>query len=187
MRFSFKKLASCSAIFVLCMGAGLPMRAQEASDPFSTQIMGQIDQQILVLNRERLFVTSKVGQAVLAEENAMKEAHQDEGLRLDAELEEEERFLTKKRTELSAEEFETLAIDFDSKVVAVRRDHQEKSEVLARELEQLRQSFFEQIVPIVANIMKDRGASLVFDQRNVLFTGPNVDITQDVIDRLDAE
>jgi len=64
--------------------------------------------------------------------------------------------------------------------------HQDKSEALAVELDKLRQSFFGGIVPIVAQIMKERGASLVFEQRNVLFTGPDVDITQEVIDRLDA-
>ncbi len=161
--------------------------AQEASDPFSTQIMGEIDQPILVLNQERLLRTSLVGQALLAKENLMKEMHQQEGLRLDTELENEERDLTKIRSEIAAEEFEKLAIDFDTKVVAVRQDHQEKSEALAAELDRLRQEFFGNIVPIVAEIMRVRGASLVFEQRNVLFTGPDVDITQDVIDRLDAD
>lgn len=160
--------------------------AQEAIDPFSSQIMGEIAQPILVLNQERLLVNSEIGKALLAKENQMKESHRDEGLRLDAQLENEERRLTKMRDELVASEFEKLAIQFDSKVVAVRRDHQEKSEALAVELDKLRQSFFGDIVPIVAQIMKERGASLVFEQRNVLFTGPDVDITQDVIDRLDA-
>ncbi len=163
------------------------VRAQESVDPFSTQIMGQLDQPILVLNQERLLLNSGVGQDLLAKENLMKETHRQEGLRLDAELENEERELTQMRDELIASEFEKLAIEFDNKVVAVRRDHQEKSEALAVELEKLRQSFFGDIVPIVANIMQERGASLVFDQRNVLFTGQDVDITQDVIDRLDAE
>ncbi len=156
-------------------------------DQFSGQVMGELDQPILVLNQERLLRSSEVGQALLAQENQMKESHQQEGLRLDAELEAEERDLTRKRDELVSEEFEKLAIEFDAKVVAVRRDHQQKSEALAVELEKLRQAFFADIVPIVAGIMQERGASLVFEQRNVLFTGKDVDITQDVIDRLDAE
>jgi len=148
--------------------------------------MGDVDQPILVLNQERLLVGSKVGQKLLAKEKQMKDAHQQEGLRLDSELENEERELTKMRDELIASEFEKLAIEFDAKVVAVRKDHQDKSETLAVELDKLRQSFFGGIVPIVAQIMKERGASLVFEQRNVLFTGPDVDVTQEVIDRLDA-
>lgn len=160
--------------------------AQEITDPFSSQIMGELDQPILVLNQEKLLLNSTTGQALLAQENAMKEAHRQEGLRLDKELEDEERELTTLRDELEALEFDKLAIQFDTKVVAVRSDHQQKSEALAVELDKLRQSFFGNIVPIVAQIMNERGASLVFEQRNVLFTGPDVDITQTVIERLDA-
>ncbi len=160
--------------------------AQGLADPFSGQIMGDVDQPILVLNQERLLVGSRVGQELLAKEKLMKESHRQEGLRLDSELENEERELTKMRDELVASEFDKLAIQFDAKVVAVRKDHQEKSETLAVEVDKLRQTFFGNIVPIVAQIMKERGASLVFEQRNVLFTGPDVDVTQEVIDRLDA-
>ena len=39
----------------------------------------------------------------------------------------------------------------------------------------------------IAKIMSERGASMVFEQRNVLFTGQDVDITADVIQRLDSE
>ena len=173
-------------IGLMSFGLSGPVLSQGLADPFSAQIMGDVDQPILVLNQEKLLRNSKVGQALLARENAMKEAHQQEGLRLDRELESEERELTKLRDELVATEFETLAIEFDTKVVAVRNDHQQKSEALGVELEKMRQAFFGNIVPIVAQLMKERGASLVFEQRNVLFTGPDVDITQDVIDRLDA-
>ena len=173
-------------IGLMSFGLSSSVLSQGLADPFSAQIMGDVDQPILVLNQEKLLRNSKVGQALLERENAMKEAHQQEGLRLDRELESEERELTKLRDELVATEFEKLAIEFDTKVVAVRNDHQQKSEALGVELEKMRQAFFGNIVPIVAQLMKERGASLVFEQRNVLFTGPDVDITQDVIDRLDA-
>lgn len=161
-------------------------QAQEAVDPFSTQIMGEGSQPILVLNQEKLLLNSTLGQELLERENNMKLAHRDEGLRLDAELEAEERDLTIKRDDLEADAFEELAIAFDAKVVAARREHQEKSEALAAELERMRQDFFAGIVPIVAQIMRERGASLVFEQRNVLFTGTDVDITAQVIERLDT-
>ncbi len=142
-------------------------------------------QSILVLNQERLLRASRTGQEVLAQERMMTEAHRDEGLRLDAELEAEERDLAEKRKELPAEDFAKLAVAFDTKVVATRRDHTEKSELLATTIEDGRKDFFSKIVPIVAQIMRERQADLVFEQRNVLFTGPNVDITADVIERLD--
>lgn len=177
-------LALC---FLLINVLPAPVLAQDIRDPFSSQIMGVEDQPILVLNQERLLRTSKAGQALLRKETQLKEGHRNEGLQLDKELESEELELTRMRDELVTEEFDKLAIKFDAKVVAVRRDHQEKTERLATELEDMRKSFFTDIIPIVAEIMRERGASLVFEQRNVLFTGPDVDITAEVIDRLDRQ
>lgn len=146
---------------------------------------GRETHSILVLNQEKLLRNSKTGQALLEEERGLTEAHRNEGLQLDAALEEEERDLAEKRKTLPTDQFAELAVQFDTKVVATRRDHQRKSETLARTVEDMRKQFFARIVPIVAQIMKERGADLVFEQRNVLFTGPNVDITDEVIQRLD--
>lgn len=175
------------AISVGASLCGACASAQGFADGFGGQIMGVEQQPILVLNQEKLLRSSEVGKTLLARENAKKEAHRQEGLRLDAQLEAEELALTEKRDELIAEEFNKLAILFDEKVVAVRRDHQRKSEALAAELDAMRKEFFADIVPIVAKIMSERGASMVFEQRNVLFTGQDVDITADVIQRLDSE
>ena len=143
-------------------------------------------QSILVLNQDKLLRQSETGKRLLSRERAMTDAHRAEGLRLDQELEAEERDLAEKRKTLPSDEFSKLAVDFDTKVVATRRDHNQKSETLANQVETMRKQFFAQIVPIVAKIMQERRATLVFEQRNVLFTGPNVDITDEVIKRLDA-
>lgn len=178
-----------STYLIAVLSTAIPtiVHAQGFNDSFGGQIMGVEQQQILVLNQENLLKLSKSGQALLSKENAMKEAHKQEGLRLDFELESEELVLTEKRDELIPEEFDKLAIQFDNKVVAVRRDHQQKSEALASELDSMRKKFFSNIVPVVAKIMTERGASMVFEQRNVLFTGPDIDITAEVIRRLDSE
>lgn len=140
---------------------------------------------VLVLNQERLLRDSEAGRRVLEQEQALRMAHQAEGERLDAELEAEERQLAEQRDRLPAEEFQAKAVAFDAKVVRIRQDHAEKSEALGTQIETARKDFFAKIVPIVAQIMAERGASLVFEQRNILFTGPGVDITGDVIERID--
>lgn len=174
-------LTRCLAIPLLLALAGGSAQAQQVFDgPPTAQV-------ILVLSQERLLRDSKTGRALLARQREMSDAHRDEGLRLDAELEGEELELTEKRRTLPPEEFEKLAVEFDEKVVATRRDHKEKSEALAAAIDDGRKQFFSQIVPIVAQIMQERQASLVFEQRNVLFTGPNVDITEEVISRLDDD
>ena len=142
-------------------------------------------QPILVLSQERLLIESQKGRQLLAQEETMRNAHRDEGAALDASLEAEERELTKLRDTLPADEFNALAEAFDQKVVKVRQEHQAASVRLGEQIEGQRQTFLSQIVPLVADIMQRRGASLVFERRAVLFTGPNVDITPEVIELMD--
>lgn len=153
--------------------SGTPHHAQSAQ------------QVVLVLNQERLLRDSKKGQAILQEETRLKEERAERARQLEEELETEERTLAERRSEIDPKEFEQLAEAFDSRVVAIREEDVRAAEVLATEFEGIRKDFFSQIVPIVAGIMNERNASLVFEQRNVLFTGPNVDITDDVIARMD--
>lgn len=177
------RLGSLLGLFLCVLGSSVS--AQTDTSQLFNGVPAQT-QAILVMNQERLLRESETGKELLSRERAMTEAHRAEGLRLDQELEAEERDLTEKRKTLPADEFSVLAVDFDTKVVATRRDHNQKSEALATQLENMRKQFFSQVVPIVAAIMQERRAALVFEQRNVLFTGPNVDITDEVIKRLDA-
>lgn len=179
MRGMFHLLTVTAAVLLSLAGGSAGQGTSATQQAAPAQV-------ILVLNQERLLRESRTGQALLIEERDMKEAHRQEGLVLDAELEAEELEITEKRKTLPAEEFNRLAIEFDTKVVATRREHNQRSEQLGKNLEEMRKNFFGQIVPIVAQIMQERRASMVFEQRNVLFTGPNVDITEEVIVRLDA-
>lgn len=168
-------------VLALCWPAALAAQAD-----FSGQTLGPGQTvSVLVLSQERLLTDSAPGQALLSEEAALRAAHKEEGERLDAELEAEERELAELRTQITDEDFQARAVAFDEKVVRIRQDHREKSEALGREVEERRKAFFAQVVPIVAEIMRERGASLVFERRNILFTGPGVDITDEVIRRID--
>lgn len=170
--------------------SGATVSAQGNLGPFSVQSQfptAQVFQAILVLNQERLLRLSKTGKALLATETEMRSAHQSEGIAMDVALENEERSIADIRDKTPGEAFEEMAEAFDKKVVQARLDHQKRSVALGEEIEERRKKFFADLVPIVAEIMKERGAALVFEQRNVLFTGPNVDITPEVITRMDRE
>ena len=163
-----------------------PALAQGQQGAFSGQVMNaQPTVPVLVLNQERLLRDSAVGRSILEQEQTLRAAHQREGERLEEELEAEERELADQKATLPLAEFQEKAIAFDAKVVRIRQDHAAKSEALSQTVEGARKEFFSKIVPIVAGIMEERGASLVFEQRNILFTGPGVDITDAVIERID--
>lgn len=167
--------------FLVLMVAGWTLSIQ----PLFSQARSVVSQDVLVLNQERLLRDSKKGKLILAEEANLKQKRAERATALEAELEADEKSLAERKDELDPKEFEQLAEAFDARVVAIRQEDVQAAEVLAAEFEGIRKDFFADVVPIVAQIMAERGASLVFEQRNVLFTGPNVDITDDVIARMD--
>ncbi len=169
------------SVFLTLMVAGWTLSIQ----PLLAQERAAAAQDVLVLSQERLLRDSKKGKMILAEEESQKEQRVERASILEAELEADERSLAERKSELDPETFEQLAAEFDARVVAIREEDVRAAEVLAAEFEAIRKNFFADVVPIVAQIMTERGASLIFEQRNVLFTGPNVDITDDVIARMD--
>ena len=170
-------------VILFCLAIAASLDAAMAQNTAETR--APTVQPVLVLSQERLFTESQKGQSLLEAEGARRQAHRREGEELDRVLEEEERRLTTMRSVLAAAEFDQLADAFDDKVNKVRNEHQQKSEQLGIEIEKSRQEFLQELVPIVAQIMQQRGASLVFERRQVLFTGPNVDITPEVIAIMD--
>ena len=169
---AFAATASCDA------------QAQQLG-PVITQTPSAAPVAVLVLNQERVLSDSEAGKRILAENQSASARHEAEGAALEVELEEEERELTELRDTLPLEDFQARAVAFDEKVVRIRREFAERSATLTREAEARQRAFFAEVIPIITQIMSERGASLVFEQRGVLISGPNVDITLEVIRRID--
>lgn len=143
----------------------------------------EIPPQVLVIDQERLFEESDFGLELAAriEERARELAM--ENRRIEAELVEEERELTELRATLSVDEFRQMADRFDEKVQGIRVVQDQKSRDLAREREQGRQSFFNQLAPILSEILRERNALLLVDRRAVLLSADLIDITDTTIER----
>ncbi len=176
---SITRAARAACLTVGLVAGSLAVQAQLAHAQVA------VSQAILVLNQERLLTESKKGRLLLDEEDAVKTQRNEDAARIEAELEAEERALAEQRKTMDADAFDALAEAFDQKVVALRLEDQRVAEQLSTKFEDQRKAFFADIVPIVAEIMREQGASVVLEQRNVLFTGPNVDITPQVIERMD--
>ncbi len=167
-------------------GAMLPAQTVTPQAPAQPlPLAPAISQSVLVLSQERLLRDSKKGQLLLQQEEQIKAERDEAGRALETELEAEERDLAARKPEIDPKEFEGLAAAFDARVVEIRQADARSAEELAVEFEAKRKAFFAEVVPIVAAIMEERSALLVFEQRTVLFTGANVDITNDVIARMD--
>lgn len=139
---------------------------------------------ILLLDQERLFAQSLFGARVQDEIDAAGQALALENRAIEAELTAEELALTEARADLPLEEFRALAEDFDARVEAIRTEQDAKSRQLTAAIDAARLQFFDLAVPILLEIVRDRGAAVILDSRSVLLAADTVDITDEAILRV---
>lgn len=143
-------------------------------------------QPVLVIDVQELVRDSARGQLLLAQKQAMSDAYQADGKRIADALEAEEQRLADLRATMSEAEFAPLAVEFDRKVVASRRENADRARTLSAQIEALDAAFQAELGPVVVEIMRTRGAGVVLQKRAVFFNGISVDITRDVIEALDG-
>ena len=142
---------------------------------------------VLIIDSERLFFETLYGRRISADLAAQAAELQAENDRIVESLTMEERSLTVRRPEMTPEAFRAEAEAFDTKVQDVRRIRDAKNVELQVASAEARSRFEERVQGIIANIMLERGAALVMEQRNVLLSVRAANITDDAIVRIDAE
>ena len=143
--------------------------------------------QILIIDSDRLYLESDYGLRVAAELAALAAEIQAENDRIVETLTQEERSLTLRRPEMTPEAFRIESEAFDAKVQEVRRVRDAKNLEFQRADAEARSEFEERVQGIVANIMLERGAVLVMEQRNVVLSIRSANITEEAIARVNAE
>lgn len=141
---------------------------------------------VLTIDAERLLADSAFGRALTAELEQAARVLAEENRRIEADLLAEERALTERREGMPPEEFRPLAEAFDEKVQRLRAEQDDKERALADLREDGRQRFFQQAVPILSEIVREQGALVLLDRRDVFLSADSIDITDMAIDRIDA-
>lgn len=161
-----------------------PVAAQEAAQAPAGVEVPQAP--ILLLDRNRLLAETLFGKAVEAEFDADSKALIAENLRLEQALEAEERDLTDRRAGLPAEEFQSLAAEFDRKTEAIRAAQDAKSREITAKREEERQKFLQAAIPVLGDLMREAGAVAIFDSNLVVLSLRGADITDEAIARIDS-
>lgn len=141
---------------------------------------------VLTIDPDRLFAASALGRRFAAELEAASRELAAENRAIEARLTAEERALTERRASLPPAEFRALAEAFDARVEEIRREQEAKSRALARQREEDRQRFIEAALPVLAAVMAEAGAAVILDRRAVFLSFEEIDVTDLVIERLDA-
>ena len=177
------RLAAVLAICGLALWGGASV-AQTVET--STEAPAPVASPLLTLDEDRLFAASAFGKALIAQQEAEGQKLAAENRRIEAALEEEEKSLTTRRASMTREEFTPLADAFNVKVEGIRSAQNAKSRDLARVFDTERQRLLEVVRPVLATLLTERGAVAIIDKRAVFAGFDEVDITDEVIARLDA-
>ncbi len=147
---------------------------------------GTIQSPILVIDFERMFEESRYGASVAREIEEEGAEIAAENRRIEAELIEEERALTKRRSELPPDEFRALANAFDEKVTRLRDEQDAKARNLGNRNENARRRFAAAAQPVLSELMRSTGAAVILERRAVFVAADSVDVTATAIRRIDV-
>ncbi len=144
--------------------------------------------QILTIDQDRLLVETRLGASVLEALETRAKTLAAENKTIEEDLIAEELALTEKRPDLAPDEFRTLANEFDQRVQTLRAEQDDKERALNRAQEEARNTFVRESASIISEIVRERGALLVIDRRDVYLSAGSIDITDEAIKRInDAE
>ena len=160
----------------VCLGS--PATAQEGSF--------NIPPPILTIDQDRIFAETQLGETVNAALEAKAAVLATENARIEGELIEREQALTDQRASLRPDEFRALADEFDTDVQRIRSEQDEKARRLNQERETARQKFIADVAGIISGIVRERGALVVLDRRDVFLSADRIDITGEAIVRINA-
>lgn len=142
---------------------------------------------VLTLDQDTLYLRSQWGQRVQDELEQRGREIAAENDRLADQFSAEEQQLTALRQTLPPDEFRQRADEFDKRVVEVRRARDAAARELQAEADEERQAFFRAALPVLAALMRERGAVVVLDQRAIFVAAQAIDVTELLIERMDRE
>lgn len=154
--------------------------------PLAAQVTSPVRSPVLTVDSERLYQGSAFGQRVARDLEVQGEALSAENRKIEAELEAEELSLTEQRKTLTPEEFRALADAFDEKVQTTRRRQLAKTQALNKQLEDQQIVFLQAAAPVLEALMRESGAAIVIERRDVFLSADAIDITASAITRIDA-
>ena len=126
----------------------------------------------LGLGVQRIFKEFENAQSELIESNTIIQNN----------LEAEEQSLVELRKTLAADEFRKLAVEFDERANAIRKERAALENTLFELRDENINKLLQLSVPFLQEIMLSYKASVIIDRRNIVLSNPMVDITEKAIE-----
>ena len=142
---------------------------------------------IAIVDVEKIMAESKAAKDLRAQLDAKKESFQKEFAGKEKQLKETEDSLIKERETLSPEEFAKKRKAYEEKVMETRKLFDKSRNSLEKGLAGAMGEMNKTIVEATAAVAEEKGYDVVMRRENVLIAANALDITKDVLAKIDAK
>lgn len=146
--------------------------------PVGAQTIGD---SVIVVSRARILTETDAALALHSQERADRQRLKEWVTAQTKFLDREEQRLTELRPETPNVEFERLTKRFDQTVRRIRRTAQRLDVAIQARFRNARKELVTALYPVLIDIIKQEGATLVIDSDHILIADPRIEKTEDAI------
>lgn len=139
---------------------------------------------IAVVDMQALLRDSEAARSIQEQLDAQREIYQREIGQQEEELRRAEQELAQQRTVLSPEAFAERRRDFERRMVELQRRAQEGKRALDKAYAESMTTVRDTLLQIIADVAAERNANIVLAKQQVVIVERSLDLTQQVMDRL---
>lgn len=137
-----------------------------------------------IVNVQAIMKDAKAAQSARDQLKAKQQQFQDQISKTEKELQKQDQELEKQRTILSQEAFEKQVKEFRKKAADAQKDVQDKRVNLSKAFDASLAEIQASVTQILNEMANERGFDLVVPSSQVLFYNPSLDISGEVLKRL---
>ena len=152
-----------------------PARAQDSAGPV-----------VAIIDMQQILRESDAVRAMQAEFEQRRSAYQGELQRKEESIRQKDQELTRQRAVLAADVYAKRRQELEREVASMQREIQEQRSGLDALFGQGMNQVRLALVDIVKEIAQERGADLVLSKANVVLVRPDLEITSEALERLNA-
>ena len=102
-------------------------------------------------------------------------------------IQEEETKIIQQKKVISAEEYKKKVTDLRNKVQSLQKERNSLLEKVSKQRSKAKTELLKNLNPIIQEYMKEKNIRIVLDKKSILLADENLDITQDIIKRLNSK
>ena len=142
---------------------------------------------IAIVDLNLILSDSKAAKNATKQFEAFQKSTEDEILASDKKMLEERNKLIEQQSVIAPEAFELKAKDYEKKLQTYQVEKQEKLRKLEGGLQRARNEILENVKPILEELSKELGVTVILEKNSVLLSASNMDITENVIKKLNKK